>query len=431
MSQDAKAGSSKAVLDVDELTDGQLLSKLDEQLDALPGVKRNREAMSSSSRQQGGEQATAPAAAAAASARQPTSSGKPGARGVVLNEEQEDARLVLDAGKSLNLVGKAGTGKTLVEEEFAAMTYDAEGDKAALLWCAPNNSQVQDCKRRAFKNAKLCAVTHGGKRIRTAASVFKLPLHGLANGKKMAIEMNAGFKEVCRKPNFKLIINEASGLSPHKRMAISECLQELRKDNRPDGGAQVLDAHDPGQNKPMLNKAEIENVKGMAKVGPKWELMIEAPIMQPGQRETRFLTKVQRFKEALYQDGCSAMRLGNVDKNVVKLVQVTEAREFSEAEDLAAQTIYGTTAEVMERNLEAAPRRAAQLGLTVANGGAWLFDAKAQFPERQELQDYSEGELNAVRSYGLEKQFFYKGARVLVVQKAPMADTEDDGEDED
>jgi hypothetical protein len=37
----------------------------------------------------------------------------------------------------------------------------------------------------------------------------------------------------------------------------------------------------------------------------------------------------------------------------------------------------------------------------------------------EQLQNYSESQLNQLRTYGLEKQFFYIGKRVLVVQKVP------------
>ena len=150
----------------------------------------------------------------------------------------------------------------------------------------------------------------------------------------------------------------------------------------------MLDAGDPGQGKPMLKKAEMEIAKGFATVGPKWELTIQAPVLAA--KEVVQLDEVERFPEALYKHGSKAIRKGEVSFNgpAVQMVQVAHARQLTEQEDMDALTIFGTTAEVMDRDLYIAPKRAAHMGQTEANGGVYmyLFDAKAEFPDNVELQ---------------------------------------------
>jgi hypothetical protein len=114
----------------------------------------------------------------------------------------------------------------------------------------------------------------------------------------------------------------------------------------------------------------------------------------------------------------------------VRFIATVSARQFSEAEDLASLTLFGTTAEVLERDLQVAPRRAAKLGLTVSNGGVYIYDAIKEFPELKDK--YTEKEVNAVRTFGLEKTVLFVGKRVLIVQKAMVdeADQEDAPEGE-
>ena len=261
----------------------------------------------------------------------------------------------------------------------------------------------------------------------TASAAFAIPMNQKPDPERMAKEMHPRVKEIVKKQKLKVIVDEADLLSPGKRDAIGKVLQIVRNDPRPDGGAQFLEGGDSFQGAPYQNEAEREVVPGALAVGARVELTIEGEHMKAPGRKVMELQTSERFGEALYVEGSRDIRLGHASARATELVKVTSARHFTEAEDLDAVTLYGSTQEVMERDLEVSPRRAARLGHTIANGGVYVYDAKLAFPERASLQRYTESELNPVRAFGLEKQVFYIGKRVLVVQKG-VIDSEDDDE---
>lgn len=342
------------------------------------------------------------------------------------NEDQLAVLDVLDAGESCHAVGGAGTGKTYVEEAWAAKIDAAEGDNAALLVVAPYNTHVDNWKERARPKSAVWRAVGAGRRVMTAAAAFGLPKRGSKpDPAKMARAMHARVKALVRKPNFKLIIDERDLLDPAVRAAIGKTLEVLREDPRPDGGVQVLEAGDPFQGTPYQNEASKEFSPGARSIGPREELTVDSAYVKANPRPVRRLRRVERFEEPLYQDGAESIRIGAASKAAVALVAKGLAREYTEEEDLAAITLFGTTAEVMARDNDVALRRAAKLGLTEANGGVYVWDALKEHPEL--AAKYSEEELNAVRTFGLEKQVFFKGKRVLVVQKALL---DEDGEEE-
>jgi hypothetical protein len=155
--------------------------------------------------------------------------------------------------------------------------------------------------------------------------------------------------------------------------------------------------------------------RGAKAVGAKEELTVDSKYLRlPANREVFFLERVERFDCELMVKGCSDIRLGSASEAAIGLVRVGLQRQFSEAEDLAAVTLFGSTREVMDRDLEVGPRRAANFGTKM-----YVFNALMEHPNNAQLQGYDEGELNTVRTYGLEQQCFYIGKRVLVVVKLP------------
>ena len=162
----------------------------------------------------------------------------------------------------------------------------------------------------------------------------------------------------------------------------------------------------------MLSKDEKEMVKGASAVGPKKELNIEGEFMTNPKRKFHFLKQAERFKETLFCNGTDDMRLGHASRDAIELTNVTTQRSITEHEDLHALTIFGTTREVMERDLEIAPKRAAAAGQEL-----YVYDAFKEFPHLKELQRYSETQLNAVRKHGFERTGLWIGKRVLIQSK--------------
>ena len=74
--------------------------------------------------------------------------------------------------------------------------------------------------------------------------------------------------------------------------------------------------------------------------------------------------------------------------------------------------------------MEMMPRRAAAMGLSAANGGMYLYEA------RDAIGMYSEGQLNKVRPFGFERIVFVKGLRYLLIVKS-TSDDDDDGDADD
>ena len=147
----------------------------------------------------------------------------------------------LFTGYSVKTTGKAGTGKNFIEESWAEHIFDKERESASLLWIAPHNSHKDDLIERALRRPNVWQVIQRGKFIKTAASAFSIPMEGSLDPEMMIAGMSADVKELVRRPNFKLIINEADILSPYKRDAIGLVLAKLRNNSLPDGGAQVLE----------------------------------------------------------------------------------------------------------------------------------------------------------------------------------------------
>ena len=90
-------------------------------------------------------------------------------------------------------------------------------------------------------------------------------------------------------------------------------------------------------------------------------------------RSTVFLRQPERFKEQVYREGARDIRLGYaMSAAAVKLMEIARKRELTEAEDLTAVTLFGTSEEVMQRSMVMVPKRAAERGLTEANGGVYV-----------------------------------------------------------
>ena len=79
-------------------------------------------------------------------------------------------------------------------------------------------------------------------------------------------------------------------------------------------------------------------------------------------------------------------------------MEIARKRELTEAEDLTAVTLFGTSEEVMQRSMVMVPKRAAERGLTEADGGVYVHC------DEHAILEYNEKQLNQLRTYGFEQQ---------------------------
>jgi hypothetical protein len=230
------------------------------------------------------------------------------------NAAQQEVLDVLHSGQSCHTVGGAGTGKTLVEEMWAAQIDEAEGVAAALLVIAPHNVHVDSWKLRSEMNESVFRAVKRNAHVMTASAAFALPMHGKPNPPQMARQMPEKVKALVRKQNFKMIIDERDLLQDVQRDAIGETLSIVRQDCNGDGGAQVAEFGDPFQGEPHPNKAAREFARGWASVGPRRMLTVESAYMKRFPRPIKFLEQVERFGEAEYQQGTADIRFGSASE---------------------------------------------------------------------------------------------------------------------
>jgi len=220
-----------------------------------------------------------------------------------MNAKQNEAlHMLVDEGRTVKVVGPAGSGETVVAEAFIEAEHERDAG-VVCVWLAPYNSQVDSAKERARARPRLWRALRYGRNMRTAASVFKFPLRRRPVAKQMVAQMSATTKAMLRAPNLRIVLDEVDLLTPARRDQISEALVEIRGDPRPDGSVQVCEVCDMFQGEPYTCEAEKEMCQGAFLAGPRRELTIEGVHMDAPGRAVCFLEKTERFKEQVYQDG--------------------------------------------------------------------------------------------------------------------------------
>ena len=180
--------------------------------------------------------------------------------GKQLNAEQKAAlHLLLVMALTTKVVGPAGTGKTLVAEEIMEQALE-RNTTVELLWIAPYSSQVDSAKERLSVKPRLWRALEHGQRVKTAASVFRLPLSSRPDKHRMVAEMSARTKAMLKAPNLKIVLDEVDLLSPDGRemQLVAHYRSSVRTKQRPDGGVQLCEVGDMFQGEPCLSEAEKE-----------------------------------------------------------------------------------------------------------------------------------------------------------------------------
>jgi len=404
------------VIDLDSLDDERLKGRLN---DLLAGLKRPRSAMACGS-------GAMPTADDQSSPKANRASGA--AKPFVPNEKQAAADVALEQGKSVIVIGPAGAGKTrfLIMQVEKHLARDAS---CKVLVTAPYNTHVDKLRVDMVQTnprLKLAMSTQGRLVLKTAAAAFAYPLKGLASAKTMQKVLNERTKELLREPNLLIIIDEAGLVPPLKRDETSEMLKLLRQSPKPDGGVKVLEVQDCFQGEPFMSDAEKEKV--MVNGVPRIELNVEGEFIKDINREVIFFTESKRFigpLKEVYEQGANELRGGGTGQKAQELVAYGRARTFSEAENLAAFTLYGTSKEVMDGSIEKTLARASARGQTVENGGVWIYDNPSEY------QKYNEAQRNSLRPFGFERVVIAKGEKMLLIQKAGFGSGSGDDEEEE
>ena len=423
MSKAAAAGESgKAAAHVD-LTDDEFLKQLDAEVAASEarleaaraGLAKPREQQQQQQQQQQRQQQQAPAPLVVNPPLPREQSFQP-------NEEQAEAMRLMAEGKSVVVVGAAGTGKTALIVEKTLSRLETTSGKVLVV--APYNTHVDKVRADLCSIPKLKAAIEAKRVVvKTAAAAFAYPLQGMARAHVMEAQLPAKMRALLREKELFLIIDESALISFFKRDATDELLQMLRGSSEADGGVQVMEVQDPLQAEVCHSAAE--KTAELTKAGDMMrELNIEGKFMNAKDREVVFLTRSQRFIGPLketYEEGAKELRGGCTGAAARKLVDTGLARVLTPAEELEKMTLYGTSREVMDNSIGNTLRRAAERGHTVANGGVWIFKSWQAAGGR-----YEEEQLNEMRKFGFETLAIAKGERMLLIQKKGVRDEEDE-----
>ena len=454
--------ASSSVLDLDSMPGDEILAKLKTQLSSLPGQKRSRSAMSSGSVDQmaavppasvavecggggcggggrsggggggssGGDGGGVVGGGGGGDGGGQDSDGK-GSGAVVLNVKQQLVHnLIEKEGKSVVVIGAAGSGKTLTITH-AAERWLHKTATGKVLMVAPYNTQVD----KLFDDISTCPLLMQclGSRLmlKTASAAFNLPMKAIANAQLMAQGLNAEMMEVLRTDELLIIIDEAALLKYINRDAISELLGIIRNDATAlDGGAQILEVSDPCQGLAELVPAELspaQKQEFMINGVLRREVYTDGEFMQDPRREKVFFTEVRRFVGPLkdvYVAGADALRYGDAGRAAQDMTRIATEREFDMKEDLEALTLYGTSKEVVEGHVPRTLMRAAARGHTEANGGVFIFKSP-------EAHQYGERQLNSLRPWGFETLALAVGELYLLIVKSMDCVAPDDVDADD
>jgi hypothetical protein len=344
------------------------------------------------------------------------------------NVAQSAALAVMEAGKSVVVIGAAGTGKTALI--LGKVKDRLRRSRGKVLLTGPYNTHVDKLRTDVSSDPELAEAVVARRIIfKTTAAAFSFPTRGIAKPSQMAAQMSATMKALLKEDNLFMVIDESALVSCFKRDATSELLKIVRESNEPDGGLQVLEVQDLMQGEPFHSEAEkaAATVNGVMLK----ELNVEGEFMSDPNREIVFLHESNRFTgplKEIYEQGANELRGGGTGAKVQEMMKIAVARNFTPEEDVEALTLYGTSKEVMDASATRTLMRAKTRGHTVENGGVYIYD------NTLEASEYSEQDRNSMRPFGFEKLVIAKGERMLLIQKSGVrseAGVTDDEEEED
>ena len=333
--------------------------------------------------------------------------------GIVLNEEQAYVQHIIEVKRtSVVVIGAAGTGKTLTIVHAARRWLKTSGT-AKVLMVAPYNTQVDKLYDDISSCPFLMEAVEGRLFLKTAASAFNFPMNATTHAKSMAAGVNPETRELLQSKELLIIMDEAALLKWINRDEISVMLGIVRGNPLAlDGGAVILEVADPCQGLSELSKEEKQRfmVNGVLQC----EGYVEGTFMADPRREKVFYTEVRRFVGPLkdvYEAGANDLRYGDTGPKARAMIDVASKREFTDAEDLKALTLYGTSKEVVDEHVSRTVMRAAARGQTVANGGVYIYRS-------EDSHKYGERQLNSLRPWGFETLALAVGERMLLIVKA-------------
>lgn len=269
--------------------------------------------------------------------------GGGGGGGFEPNEAQRKVLAALDAGKAVEVIFGAGTGKTALIVAKARERLLTR-PRSKVLVCAPQNTHVDKLCDDMAKDAVLRRGMSTGRLVlKTASAAMALPMYGLAKPQHMFEQLPGAMKALLQEKDLFIIFDEAALLSCFKRDAISELLKLTQGSSAPDGGLQILSMQDHMQGEPMHSEAEkqVASINGVMLK----ELNIHGDFMSDAHRETIFLTESNRFigpHKQMYEDGANEIRAGCTGKKAQAMVKMGQERTFTDEEVLArARTVCG------------------------------------------------------------------------------------------
>ena len=320
----------------------------------------------------------------------------------------------LRAGYNVKVVGPAGFGKTALAMEWLCQV--AEARNVRILAAAPWNTQ-KDLLRRKLRTCRRAAELQVVM-PQTWAALMGLPANRAADVRQMIESLSEERLHMLKEATH-MLLDEADLPSPKGATASERLVRRARGSDVMWGGVQLLMTGDPLQGLPRCCAQELEFASGAQHAGAVHELTFESQIMEDPRLRIHCLVDCERIKDELFVRGVHGeIRYGIVGGFAERLRQVTMARVFTAEEDLYATTIYARSVDVMERSVRVMPLRAARRGWTVANGGVYVYK------DAQAIATYKPMQLNALRTFGFEKQTFVLNEKMLLVVKGREANDE-------
>ena len=143
--------------------------------------------------------------------------------------QPEMAHARMEEGKSVVVIGAAGTGKTalIISKVKDRLERRSSGK---VLMTGPYNTHVDKLRADICSDPELAEAV-GARRIifMTTAAAFSFPTRGIAKPSQMAAQMSATMKALLKEDNLFMVIDESALVSCFKRDATSKLLKIVRE----------------------------------------------------------------------------------------------------------------------------------------------------------------------------------------------------------